>query len=279
VTESKPHYDSPRHESPPRHDSPPRNDSPPPPVHSRRSEERGDIHMDQPPRHNFVDDDDDVKGSDYSVSSVEEDRTASEASEMLKQRMPPQVRNIVYWNCPLTSAALLISLLLFEFSLLFFSVISVLAYTGLAIMVISLALKLYTHFVSSGSSTTIHRYIEGDWSLSRERTEQISRDILNKVNAYALYTRDLFLINNYGESIKFGIFLYLLTYIGAWFNFLTLVILATVFTFSIPKVYDIYKREIDHVIRLARRQFKEKWVLVRGKMEELPVVGQKLKRN
>jgi len=194
-------------------------DLPPQPAHCR-IEHRGD--MDEPPRHNFMDDDDDVKA-------------ASEASEMLKQHMPPKVRNIVYWNCPLTSAALLISLLLFEFSLLFFSVISVLAYTGLAIMVISLALKLYT--------------------------------------------RDLFLINNYGESIKFGIFLYVLTYIGAWFNFLTLVILATVFTFSIPKVYDIYKREIDHVIRLARRQFKEKWVVVRGKMEELPVVGQKLKRN
>jgi hypothetical protein len=261
ISEFEQHHESPLHE-----------------VHSRSVEEEGDINP-VATHHTYGEEEDDIKGSDISVSSVEEDRTASETSELLKSHMPPTVRNLVYWNCPLTTAGLLISLLLFEFSLLVFSVISVLAYTGLAIMIVSLGLKLYVHFVSSGNSTTIHRYIEADWSISHERSEQVSRDILHKINAYALYTRDLFLINNYGESIKFAIFLYILTYIGAWFNFLTLVILGTVFTFSIPKVYDIYKREIDHVFSLGRRLLKDKWVIVRAKIGELPVIGQKLKRN
>ena len=38
------------------------------------------------------------------------------------------------------------------------------------------------------------------------------------------------------DSIKFGLSLWLLTYIGSWFNAMTLVILSWVGLFTIPKV-------------------------------------------
>ena len=39
------------------------------------------------------------------------------------------------------------------------------------------------------------------------------------------------------DTIKFGLSLWGLTYIGSWFNAMTLIILAWVAAFSIPKLY------------------------------------------
>ena len=58
----------------------------------------------------------------------------------------------------------------------------------------------------------------------------------SKLNCGILELRKLFLIDNMMDSIKFGLGLWLLTYIGAWFNAMTLVILAWVGLFTIPKV-------------------------------------------
>lgn len=47
------------------------------------------------------------------------------------------------------------------------------------------------------------------------------------------------------DTIKFGLSLWLLTYIGAWFNALTLVILAWVGLFTLPKVYVNNQAQVD----------------------------------
>jgi hypothetical protein len=43
-------------------------------------------------------------------------------------------------------------------------------------------------------------------------------------------------VENMLDSIKFGLSLWLLTYIGSWFNAMTLIILSWVGLFTIPKV-------------------------------------------
>lgn len=44
---------------------------------------------------------------------------------------------------------------------------------------------------------------------------------------------------------------WVLTYIGAWFNGLTLVILAYLGAFSLPKVYELNKAQVDQILQLA----------------------------
>lgn len=50
---------------------------------------------------------------------------------------------------------------------------------------------------------------------------------------------------------------WLLTYVGSWFNGLTLVILAYLAAFSLPKVYDMNKAQIDQYIQLACTQIQD----------------------
>ena len=48
--------------------------------------------------------------------------------------------------------------------------------------------------------------------------------------------RGLFLIASLFDSVKFGVFLYALTYVGEMFNLLTIFIIALVLLFAVPKV-------------------------------------------
>merc|ERR1711872_128394 len=68
--------------------------------------------------------------------------------------------------------------------------------------------------------------------------------------------RRLVLVEDMIDSIKFGIFLWVMTYIGAWFNGLTLLILGLVSMFSLPKTYEVYQEQIDAYLALAQDQVK-----------------------
>lgn len=52
--------------------------------------------------------------------------------------------------------------------------------------------------------------------------------------------------------MQFGLLLWTLTYIGAWFSGLALVIIFVLGVFSVPKFYEVYKEPIDQYLGLAR---------------------------
>ena len=64
----------------------------------------------------------------------------------------------------------------------------------------------------------------------------LANDALTKVNSTLLELRRLFLVENMLDSIMFGLSLWVLTYIGSWFNAMTLVLISWVGLFTIPKV-------------------------------------------
>jgi hypothetical protein len=59
------------------------------------------------------------------------------------------------------------------------------------------------------------------------------------------------------DSIKFGLSLWVLTYIGSWFNAMTLILLSWVGLFSIPKIYLNNKAQIDPVLDKVKAQLNE----------------------
>lgn len=64
-----------------------------------------------------------------------------------------------------------------------------------------------------------------DLSLSSEKVQQIAGVAVTHINAYIAELRRLFLVEDLVDSLKFALLLYLLTYIGAIFNGMTVVIL------------------------------------------------------
>lgn len=138
-----------------------------------------------------------------------------------------------------------------------------------------------------------------DLTLSPEKIQQVAGVATTHVNAYVAELRRLFLVEDLVDSLKFALLLWLLTYIGAIFNGMTVVILckfeifkrelttlrapfvpphvivastsiinislftAYVAMFTLPKVYETNKQNIDQYLDLVRSKIVEitdKWV-------------------
>ena len=59
------------------------------------------------------------------------------------------------------------------------------------------------------------------------------------------------------ETLKFGLSLYVLTYVGAWFNALSLVILAWIGVFTLPKLYLNNQAAVHEVVGEVAGQVNE----------------------
>lgn len=166
---------------------------------------------------------------------------------------------LVYWRDPKKSGAVFAGILTILISLTCLSFISVLAYTSLAILSGTLGFRLYKNVLQTVQKTQdghpfkyvsklillplslrvfgstfqkakvtgffFREYLEQDLALESEKTEEISKILISHVNKVMIQLRRLFLVEDLIDSAKFGGILYFLTYLGSWFNGLTLVIL------------------------------------------------------
>lgn len=76
-----------------------------------------------------------------------------------------------------------------------------------------------------------------DLTLTREQTERLSQQIASHVVSTATQLRHFFLVEDLVDSLKLALLFYILTFVGAIFNGLTLVILGVVALFTVPLLY------------------------------------------
>merc|ERR1719331_2841261 len=81
--------------------------------------------------------------------------------------------------------------------------------------------------------------------------------VTSAINQVLAKAKSLFLLENPVETLKFGLSLYVLTYVGAWFNALSLVILAWIGVFTLPKVYLNNQAAVDEVVGKVAGQVNE----------------------
>merc|ERR1712228_376163 len=62
------------------------------------------------------------------------------------------------------------------------------------------------------------QYVEMDLTISPEKAQEYAEIISSYMATYVGELRRLVLVEDMIDSIKFGIFLWVMTYIGAWFN-------------------------------------------------------------
>ncbi|ESO04360.1 hypothetical protein HELRODRAFT_79127, partial [Helobdella robusta] len=74
-------------------------------------------------------------------------------------------------------------------------------------------------------------YLDLDIGLSEENVHRVTKSVVSHGVAFIAELRRLLLIEDIVDSIKFGLFLWVLTYIGAWFNGMTLIIIGLFFIF------------------------------------------------
>ncbi|XP_025091987.1 reticulon-1-A-like isoform X7 [Pomacea canaliculata] len=198
---------------------------------------------------------------------AEEDRYAP--GTWLKN-VDPRVLDLIYWRDVRKTGVVFGSMLLVLLSLAFFSLLSVLAYLSLAILTVTLSFRVYKNIMAAVQKTSdghpFKQYLDLDITLKEEKVSRVTHTVLQHINRSLLELRRLFLIEDLIDSIKFGLLLWVLTYVGAWFNGMTLIILLVVAIFTLPKVYETYKVQIDNYVNMARNQLNTVLAQVQSKV-------------
>jgi hypothetical protein len=196
--------------------------------------------------------------------------------EAIRQHFGDGVLDLIYWKDIKKSAAVAASSLLLLIALSIFSVLTVVSYISLTVLTVTFSYAVYKRTLAavqkSNEGHPFGQYLEMDLSISPEKAQEYAEIISSYMATYVGELRRLVLVEDMIDSIKFGIFLWVMTYVGAWFNGLTLLILGLVSMFSLPKTYEVYQEQIDAYLALAQDQVKGIMAQVQEYRAKLPTL-------
>ncbi|XP_042288376.1 reticulon-4-like isoform X6 [Thunnus albacares] len=192
---------------------------------------------------------------------MENNSVDTKEREAAAKHWKEQVVDLLYWRDVKTTGVVFGAILLLLLSLTVCSIVSVCSYIGLALLSVTICFRIYKGILQaiqkSDEGHPFKQYLDQEVALSEDMVHKYSDMVLARLNKSIGELRRLFLVEDLVDSIKFAVFMWILTYVGALFNGLTIVILAVVGVFSVPIVYEKHQDKIDHYLALVNNQFKD----------------------
>ncbi|XP_006745693.1 reticulon-3 isoform X1 [Leptonychotes weddellii] len=186
------------------------------------------------------------------------------------------VHDLIFWRDVKKTGFVFGTTLIMLLSLAAFSVISVVSYLILALLSVTISFRVYKSVIQavqkSEEGHPFKAYLDVDITLSSEAFHNYVNAAMVHINRALKLIIRLFLVEDLVDSLKLAVFMWLMTYVGAVFNGITLLILAELLIFSVPIVYEKYKTQIDHYVGIARDQTKS---IVEKIQAKLPGVAKK----
>lgn len=96
------------------------------------------------------------------------------------------------------------------------------------------------------------QFLETDFSLPQEKVKEIGDIAVAHLNAVVRELRRLFLVEDLVDSIKFGVLLWCLTYLGAWFNGMTLIIIGETILLNLLQEETCFKEILQIIINYTQ---------------------------
>jgi len=191
---------------------------------------------------------------------------------------PNQMNSLLYWENPRDSGIICGSVLVCLLAVRYISLISVIGNLSLALVTATMSFRIYKSVLAAVNKTNeghpFKQFLEVDVTLPADKVSSLSDSFFSKLNSILLKLKSILLVENTVESVKFAVLMYLLTYVGAMMNGLTIVTLAWVGMFSAPRVYRDNQKQIDEAILPLKTKFDD----LQGKLQAaLPasIVGKK----
>ncbi|XP_073904159.1 reticulon-3 isoform X2 [Castor canadensis] len=186
------------------------------------------------------------------------------------------VHDLIFWRDVKKTGFVFGTTLIMLLSLAAFSVISVVSYLILALLSVTISFRIYKSVIQavqkSEEGHPFKAYLDVDITLSSEAFHNYMNAAMVHINKALKLIIRLFLVEDLVDSLKLAVFMWLMTYVGAVFNGITLLILAELLVFSVPIVYEKYKTQIDHYVGIARDQTKS---IVEKIQAKLPGIAKK----
>ncbi|XP_071329537.1 reticulon-4a isoform X7 [Trachinotus anak] len=174
---------------------------------------------------------------------------------------PASLVDLLYWRDVKTTGVVFGAALLLLLSLTVCSIVSVCSYIGLALLSVTICFRIYKGILQaiqkSDEGHPFKQYLDQEVALSEDMVHKYSDLVLARLNKTIGELRRLFLVEDLVDSIKFAVLMWILTYVGALFNGLTLLILGLIGAFSCPIIYEKHQAQIDHYLALVNNQIKD----------------------
>ncbi|XP_037116615.1 reticulon-3 isoform X1 [Syngnathus acus] len=204
----------------------------------------------------------DTLGTDCTLSQ-EVDAWVAEARHLAERVLTAMlshlsVKDLIHWRDPKKSGLVFGLSMLLLLSLAAFSVISVVSYLLLALLCVTITFRIYKSVVQavqkSGDGHPFKSLIDKDVSIPPETFRKHVDSGLTYINRALKQMSRLFLVEDLVDSLKLAVVMWLLTYVGAVFNGITILILTDILLFAVPPIYEKNKTQIDQYVDLARTQ-------------------------
>ncbi|XP_033860227.1 reticulon-4-like isoform X4 [Acipenser ruthenus] len=190
-----------------------------------------------------------------------------------KKHWKDQVVDLLYWRDIKKTGVVFGASLFLLLSLTVCSIVSVFSYLALALLSVSITFRIYKGILQaiqkSDEGHPFKAYLDSDVAVSEEVVHKYSDVTLGHINCALKELRHLFLVEDLVDSLKFAVLMWILTYVGALFNGLTLLILALISVFSIPVIYERHQAQIDHYLALVNNQVKDIVAKIQAKVPGL----------
>ncbi|XP_074600074.1 uncharacterized protein LOC141854329 isoform X2 [Brevipalpus obovatus] len=180
------------------------------------------------------------------------------------------ISKLIYWRDVKLSGVAFASGLLLLLSLACCSIISVVSYLSLALLGSAIAFRAYKSVMQAVNKLDeghpFQKYLDLEIKPSDERVHQTVDIVLQHGIIAFNKLRKVFLVEDIVDSLKYLAGFWALTYIGSWFNGITLITLSFIALFSVPKFYEMNKAQIDGYLTLACNQMQGICSTIRSKL-------------
>ncbi|XP_038570656.1 reticulon-3-B-like isoform X2 [Micropterus salmoides] len=173
--------------------------------------------------------------ADSTSSSCSDSSSSSNSSSSSLRDLSHSALQLTQWKDPRKSAVAFGLSMLVLVSLATLSVISVVSYMLLTLLCVTI---------------TFRSLLERDISVSSEVVRQLADQSLIYLNWFSSQTRRLLLVEDLVDSLKLAAVMWMMTYVGAIFNGVTILIIADIVFFTTPLIYQKKKTQIDQLIEL-----------------------------
>ncbi|KAM4583533.1 reticulon-3-B-like [Odontesthes bonariensis] len=196
-----------------------------------------------------------------STSSSTDSSSSNNSSSSSLRELTHAALQLVHWKEPKKSAGAFGLSLLVLVSVATLSVISVVSYLLLACLCVTITFRVYKSVIQaiqkSDEGHPFRSVLERDIAISSESIQQLANQCLIHLNWFTSKTRRLLLVEDLVDSLKLAAVMWLMTYIGAVFNGITILILADVIFFTTPLIYQRKKAQIDRFVESVWSRLEE----------------------
>ncbi|XP_012714921.2 reticulon-3-B isoform X2 [Fundulus heteroclitus] len=191
---------------------------------------------------------------------MEEASSLNHSSSSLKELSQAAVQ-LIHWREPKKSAVAFSVSLVVLVAMATLSVISVMSYLLLACLCVTITFRVYKSVIQavqkSNEGHPFRSQLDRDISVSSESARLLAEQCRTQLNRFSVQTRRLLLVEDLVDSLKLAAVMWLMTYVGAMFNGVTILILADVLFFTAPLIYQKKKSQIDRHVELLQSNLEK----------------------